>query len=54
VSLKYLTAALIFSSVLSGTFRNSFSLTKYRKASQFVYCCLSAAVSPAFALVWLA
>jgi hypothetical protein len=36
VSLKYLTVASIFSSVLSGTFRDSFSLPKCRKASQFV------------------
>jgi hypothetical protein len=37
VSLKYLTAASIFSSVLSGTFRDSFTLTKFWKTSQFVY-----------------
>jgi hypothetical protein len=37
VLLKYLTAASIFSSVLSGTFRESFLLAKCWKASQFVY-----------------
>jgi hypothetical protein len=37
VSLKNLTAASIFSSVLRGTFRVSFSLTRCRKSSQFVY-----------------
>jgi hypothetical protein len=41
VSLKYLTAASIFSFVLSGTFRDSSSLTKCRKASQFVYLLLN-------------
>jgi hypothetical protein len=35
--LKYLTAASIFSSVLSGVFRDSFSWTKCRKALQFAY-----------------
>jgi hypothetical protein len=37
VSLKNLTAALIFSSALRGTFRVSFSLTRCRKSSRFVY-----------------
>jgi hypothetical protein len=37
VSLNYLTAASVFSSVLSRTFRDSFSLTKCPKAFQFVY-----------------
>jgi hypothetical protein len=49
VSLNYLTAVSISSSVLSGAFRDSFSFTKCRKAFQFVYL-LSTAVSLGFAL----
>jgi hypothetical protein len=37
VSLQNLTVASIFSSVLRGTFRVNFSLTRCRKPSQFVY-----------------